>query len=171
MLAQEPQQSIRTPEAPFAAGEGLHGTGAWGSNPNLPDIPQGIKGLPCRNRQVRGHPDCTISNVHPWSSPRRGYFTSVLFSSPHSLIKFSFQGCPNPNVHTSVFKLWLGDHMVTHWCVLQLPHAHLTSDHSLGCSSCPSFSLAILPSGWTEEVSQILCKTRKMEKRNLPANS
>lgn len=52
----------------------------------------------------------------------------------HSLIILSFQGCPSPDVHTS----------------------HLTSGHSLGCSSCPPFSLAILPSG--EEVSQVLCK-------------
>lgn len=157
MLAEEPQQCRRTPEAPFAAGEGLHGTGGWGSNPSLPDIPEGIEGLPCSNRQVRGHPEYTISNVHPWSSQEEATL-QVLYSPHHGLIKLSFQGCPSPNVHivhTSVFKLWLGDGMVALWCLLQGPHAHLTSGHSLGCSSCPPFSLAILPSSWTEEVSQV----------------
>lgn len=90
----------------------------------------------------------------------------VVYSPHHSLIKLSFQGCPSPHVHTSVFKLWLGDQMVTYWWLLQLPHVHLTSGHSLGgFLAVLPFSLAILTSGWTEEASQVLCKTRKMEKK------
>lgn len=90
----------------------------------------------------------------------------VVYSPHHSLIKLSFQGCPSLHVHTSVFKLWLGDQMVTYWWLLQLPHVHLTSGHSLeGFLAVLPFSLAILTSGWTEEASQVLCKTRKMERK------
>lgn len=89
----------------------------------------------------------------------------VVYSPHHSLIKLSFQGCPSPHVHTSVFKLWLGDQIIIYW-LLQLPHVHLTSGHSLGgFLAVLPFSLAILTSGWTEEASQVLCKTRKMERK------
>lgn len=165
VLVQEPQPCIRTPEAPCAAGEGLHGSGAWGSNPNLPETLQGTEGVPCSDRQVRDI-QTALSAMFILGAAQEEASSQVLYFPHHSLIKLSFQGCPSPNVDTSVSKMWLGDLMVTHWCLLQLPQSHLPSGHSLRCSACPPFSLAILPSAWTEEMSQVPCKIRKMEKKN-----
>lgn len=55
--------------------------------------------------------------------------------------------------------------MVALWCLLQLPHAHLASGHPLGCSSCPPFSLAILPSGWTEKWARSSVKLERWRKK------
>lgn len=82
-----------------------------------------------------GHIQTTLSAKFILGAAQDEATLQVLYSPQHSLIILSFQGCPSPDVHTS----------------------HLTCGHSLGCSSCPPFSLAILPSG-EEEVSQVLCK-------------
>lgn len=130
--------------------------------------PAGHRWAAWSSRQVRGHPDYTISNGAALEAAQEEATLQTVYFPHHSLIKLSFQGCSRPNVHTSLFKLWLCDHIVTHWWLLTLLRALLTSGHSLRVflAALP-FSPAILLSGWTEEASQVLCKIGKMEKKSI----
>lgn len=83
------------------------------------------------------------------------------------LIITTWPNCLFKVAQALLLTLWLNGHVVTHWWLLHLLHAHLVSGHCNLVSLVAALpaSLAILPSGWMEEVSQVLCKIRQMEEK------